>query len=234
MWVTRTKPCFYITGLTLSCVMSIVTLYSEDKIGPKMKPPRTPRKRGRPPKGEFSDKKATLTTRITEPVRAGLDREAQRNGRSLSQEVELRLAQSLKAPKKLERAFGNKRNRAFAMLVARLIRALELSTGKSWREDPYTCEALRAGFTILMARLAPDGDVMIPERIAEDIEKNHEVFEQYKRPEGLALACAIGIFDSLLAYESPPIDYPPSTHYSDAYYEYPAIRKDLGLDGGKK
>ena len=55
----------------------------------------SPRKRapgaGAKPKGPFKGKSATLTTRITPETRVELERSAQELGRSLSQEVELRL-----------------------------------------------------------------------------------------------------------------------------------------------
>lgn len=49
---------------------------------------------GPKPRGPFQDKRKTLTTRITEDTRARLDAAAQQTGRSLSQEIELRLEKS--------------------------------------------------------------------------------------------------------------------------------------------
>jgi hypothetical protein len=50
---------------------------------------------GRKPNGPLRHKTATLTTRITEGTRAALVAAAERGGRSLSQEVELRLIATL-------------------------------------------------------------------------------------------------------------------------------------------
>src|SRR5262245_39915466 len=50
---------------------------------------------GRKPKGHIKGKFATFSTRITPETRAALEREAARNGRSLSQESELRLQETL-------------------------------------------------------------------------------------------------------------------------------------------
>ena len=54
---------------------------------------------GRKPKGPFKGKTETLTTRITPELRRGLQLEADRNSRSLSQEIELRLRYSRTAGK---------------------------------------------------------------------------------------------------------------------------------------
>jgi len=48
-------------------------------------------KRGVKPRGPFANKKRALTTRITEETRAMLEADAEAAGRSLSQEIELRL-----------------------------------------------------------------------------------------------------------------------------------------------
>src|SRR5262245_47348861 len=53
---------------------------------------------GRKPQGEIKGKSATFATRITPETRAALDRSAKRNGRSLSQEVEILLNRALGRP----------------------------------------------------------------------------------------------------------------------------------------
>jgi len=50
---------------------------------------------GRKPQGEFHGKSTTMTTRITPMLRKALDEACEASGRSLSQEVEYRLAQSV-------------------------------------------------------------------------------------------------------------------------------------------
>ncbi len=53
---------------------------------------------GRKPKGPFKGKSAAITTRVMPATRSALQREATRNGLSLSQEIELRLVHSLRGP----------------------------------------------------------------------------------------------------------------------------------------
>jgi TraY domain len=48
-------------------------------------------KPGPKPRGPFKDKRRTITTRITEEIRAKLEAACAASGRSLSQEIELRL-----------------------------------------------------------------------------------------------------------------------------------------------
>ena len=52
------------------------------------------RKRGPRPRGPYAYKRKTLSTRITAETRKRLDMAAEASGRSLSQEIELRLEQS--------------------------------------------------------------------------------------------------------------------------------------------
>lgn len=188
---------------------------------------RKPRRRGRPPKGEFIDKKATLTTRITNAVRAGLEREARRNGRSISQEVEFRLAESLKARK----SRLNDRNRALAFLVGKLAEDIESVTNKSWLDDPYTCEAIEAGLKILIGNYAPRGEPKIPDWIAADIAKKPEIYDQFKTPDGLGWAHAHGLISQVaMLTEEPPVDHPKNQHYADGFYQFPKVRRAFGLD----
>lgn len=200
--------------------------------GEKMaKTPRKLRKRGRPPKGEFANKNATLTTRLTEPVREGLEREAKRNGRSLSQEVERRLFESLEAPKRWERAFGNVRNRALAYMVAQLAEGIEQYAHKSWRHDPYTCQALEFGLKVVVGHYAPEGKPEVPDTIAADIARSPEINEQFKRPEGLGWAIAQGLIDAVRTHrEAPPVNHPENVAYADGFYQFPKVHRAFGLD----
>jgi hypothetical protein len=76
----------------------------------------TLRRRGPRPKGPFEGQVLTLTTRITPETRAKLDAVAASNGRSLSQEVELRLVRSIEEDKQLASMMEQRRS---AMMQAR-------------------------------------------------------------------------------------------------------------------
>ena len=117
---------------------------------------------GRKPRGEFKGKSATLTTRITHETRAAMERAAQKNGRSLSQEVERRLYDSAR----------NERSRrvdvrALAEAVAIVTEKVELATGKQWLQDAFTGEALRRGIEVLIRHFAPHGAQVVPPRVEE-------------------------------------------------------------------
>ncbi len=64
----------------------------------------TRRRPGPKPRGPFQNKRLTLTTRITEDLREKLEAAAEASGRSLSQEIELRLTQSFTADETLATA----------------------------------------------------------------------------------------------------------------------------------
>ena len=105
---------------------------------------------GRKPRGEFKGKSATLTTRITPETRAAMERAAQKSGRSLSQEVERRLIDSVR----------NERNRrsdvrALNEAIAIVAEKVEIATGKQWNQDASTGEELRRGIDVLVRHFAP-------------------------------------------------------------------------------
>ena len=111
-------------------------------------------------------KTATFTTRIQPELRAALDRAAQEKKRSLSQEVEKRLHESFEFPAWVARKFGPPHIAALSRLVSEVGQTVELLTGKRWREDRFTFEALKSAVNILLDRLAAEGDVQLPERCA--------------------------------------------------------------------
>lgn len=117
---------------------------------------------GRKPRGEFKGKSATLTTRITPETRAAMERAAQKSGRSLSQEVERRLNDSVR----------NERNRrsdvrALAEAIAIVTEKVELATGKNWLQDAFTGDALRSGIEVLVRHFAPHSTRVIPPKVEE-------------------------------------------------------------------
>jgi hypothetical protein len=186
---------------------------------------------GRKPKGEFPGKSSTLTTRLTPATRAGLEREATRSGRSLSQEVERRLVQSLEAPSAIaKRAFGNDRNKALAVLVAKLATQIELLTGKSWRADRFTFEAVARGMPVLLQWLAPPGESTVPEQVTA-IGKGSPNAALWEQPERLGVMCASGLLDQLRLATAPPRGHGPDVYFADEYYQFPKLKRDLELMG---
>lgn len=185
---------------------------------------------GRKPRGEFRGKSATLTTRITPELRQGLEREARRNKRSLSQEVERRLRDSLAYPEKVRKAWGAPHVHALARLVSRAVSNIEWSTGKRWHADLFTGQAVRVAIEVILNRIVPEGPMVIPERIEAMATAARVEAEFYRRPDRLGTSYALGLLNSLEAYEQPPPpNHPPNEHYSDLFYDMPNIGQALGI-----
>lgn len=185
---------------------------------------------GRKPEGPFKGKTATLTTRITSELRSALDREAKRNNRSLSQEVEQRLRQSIDQPKQQGKILGAPHNPAFASIVARLAANIELVTGENWRKDAFSFQALKSAIEFAFSKLAPNGPVRVPARIKQTaVGLNSSQSEQFFKPDGVALAVALGFWDQLEIIEMPPLNHPRNVYYAEESYSLPNIRRDLDL-----
>lgn len=163
---------------------------------------------GRKAAGPFSNKLATLSTRITQETRNRLEqatarRRAERGAApwSLSQEIETRLRQSLDLPEKLkkaekewEEAWGPPHIRALAQLVSRLVRNIEREVGAgpphpfapdktvdfdlAWHRDPYTHQAVTTAIARLLAHYKPAGEVRIPKKIKQWAEQARSAGEE--------------------------------------------------------
>jgi len=137
---------------------------------------------GRKPKGEFVGKSATITTRIRPDTRDELETAARTNGRSLSQEAELRLRANLRPTD------AQRRNRALGHAITLLAESIEKPTGRSWLEDPFTGRALRYAiehFAFYFAAISTDGTVEVPPGIKEEASKMPDLFaEQFRQPAG--------------------------------------------------
>lgn len=112
---------------------------------------------GRKPRGEFAGKTATLTTRITPATREALERAAQKSGRSLSQEAEHRLDQSLLINRDRRRDV-----RALGEAIAMLLQCVERATEARWADDAFTCRALQHGIEFLISHFGPREALAVP------------------------------------------------------------------------
>jgi hypothetical protein len=119
-----------------------------------------PRKRapggGRKPQGEFSNKRAQLATRVTLATRKALDSAARKSGRSLSQEVEHRLRDSLKGSDKADR---DPATAALTHLITRSAETISLVSKRPWNGNRWCIETLKFAVTKLLDQVpAPDSD----------------------------------------------------------------------------
>jgi hypothetical protein len=107
---------------------------------------------GTRPQGPFRDKRRTLTTRITDETRTKLDEAAAASGRSLAQEIELRLDRSFTEgvlAESLELSFGRE-TAAVMLAVAFAMRRVSPLVGLPAAND-------EAGFTFDAAFIADQG-----------------------------------------------------------------------------
>ena len=110
-------------------------------------------KSGPPPRGPFEDKHSALSTRITKKTRKRLDHATAVSGRSLSQEIELRLEQSFRD----EDAVGGAETSALLKLMAAGAIIVQQRTGKSWTEDWDTFVAVQQCWKKLLVATAFPG-----------------------------------------------------------------------------
>jgi len=185
------------------------------------------RKPGRPRKERSQNLSAQLSVRVPAALRDELQREAHRNRRKLSQEINARLSNSMKT-KRLHRESDHTYWLGFA--VRYLANGIEGTTEKSWLDDRYTFDAVVEALKIILAPSLPNGDVVLPDRIDADVKKRPDVYKQYEQPEGLASAFALGLITTIKTTPELPVKLPPNVHFSDTFYYAPKIRKAWGWD----
>ena len=196
-----------------------------------------PRKRaagaGRKPKGPINGNSGWLQARITEDLRARLEQAAAENGRSLSQEAQVRLRESFDLPSKLQDSWGPPEVRALAQFVSRAARSAQNSVvgpfteagDLAWHRSPYTHAAIEAAVAVILARFKPAGPLEIPQNVKER--------EAYAGPEqttaeSLGRAIAMGLLMQYDAHQRAPEKFSPGAHYGEAHYVFPQLRKELG------
>ena len=116
------------------------------------------RKGARPgarPRGPYEEKRSTLTTRITEGTRKKLEDSAHDAGRSLSQEIELRLDRSYAQEEELYARFGGKGQYRWLLLLAATLQMIEEVTGKKWDQDHQTNDEARDAIKVFVERFSP-------------------------------------------------------------------------------
>jgi hypothetical protein len=124
---------------------------------------------GRKPRGDFHDKRAQLTTRVTEATRDALEIAAHKSGRSLSQEVEHRLRESLRS-----NGNGDKADRALAYLIGDITRLVRLTSQRPWQTNRWLIETVKFAIAELLDRLPatdterpPNLEAFTPEQLGK-------------------------------------------------------------------
>jgi hypothetical protein len=136
---------------------------------------RERKRRGPQPRGEFEDKRRTLTTRITDITRQRLEAASRTNGRSLSQEIEWRLERSFEQQGALREAMDLWCGRKLAGLLLLLGHVMRMAGanartlptdgmpayGWDWFSNAYAYDQAVRAAKCAFERYRPDGDPSI-------------------------------------------------------------------------
>jgi hypothetical protein len=188
-------------------------------------------------KGPINGNYGWIQARITEDLRARLEQAAAENGRSLSQEAQVRLQESFDLPAKIQKDWGPPDVKALAQLVSRVVRSIHNSVGANpfaeagdlaWHRNSFTHAAVCAAITTLLAHYKPEGSAETPSQVKKRAEwVAPEQAETMITPESVGESCALGLLDQL-AIMTRPKKIDPNAHYGDSHYVLPHIRDILG------
>lgn len=205
--------------------------------------------RGRPPKGTHRGKSAVFSTRITPQTRRGLEEAAKRSQRSLSDEIETRLSESLTDGDEYKK---DRPTRDLYYLIEKMTGPMTVPAradlgwkeSRTWRNDKFLFLAFKAAIAELLDRLAPAGEIDpdVPETLrlvargtsglsAEDA-------AQYDTPEKYAHLTVQAFWHWFMTTErldvkgAALLNLPPESHS----YQFPKIRELFGITsrGAKK
>jgi hypothetical protein len=164
-----------------------------------------------------------LTTRITPETRAGLERAARESGFSLSQEVERRLRESLKREHKRPPDVL-----ALAEAIAQVTEKIQQRTGKQWREDAFTGEALRHGIEFLIRHFAARGAPVVSPRVKEAVATMLVANERDLTPAGVGGIEAAKVITLIEHFRGWPEAQLHHVTWSNELYRYLQLLRDLG------
>ena len=142
---------------------------------------KTKRKPGRPGRPRTVGERVPLGLRVTPELKAKLDSAAKDSGRSQSQEVELRLEQSLRSEGALYEALDLAYGRELTAVVLTLARALHFTGTRTafvskfteegiekWMSNPYAFDQAISAANVVLEAFRPEGKVEVPTHIALD------------------------------------------------------------------
>jgi hypothetical protein len=140
------------------------------------KPGNAKRPRGRPPQPEGARRRSNLTLRVSDKTKAGLERDAAANGRSLSEEAEARLDQAARSQQMLEQGLDLALGRPGTGLILAIVQAMRdvahgaafVTTnrggGDGWVNSPFAFEQVSRAIAAIVEAVRPEGDVTPPVR----------------------------------------------------------------------
>jgi TraY domain len=113
------------------------------------------RARGRPRLGDETAKRAAFNTRVRTALKQSLEAAAERNGRSLSEEIEFRLERSLDEERTLVSAFELGFGRTVAAITLAIGHVIREAVPPDWTSDPEAFREAVDGVKLLLAILDP-------------------------------------------------------------------------------
>jgi TraY domain len=122
-------------------------------------------RRGPQPKDVANTKSVHVGFRMTPQLHELLVEEAQKAGRSLSQEIDFRLRRSFEFEgphQQLKDRFGGETTYWVFLIAGNLVRRLENFTGERWWRDPYTHRQLKVLMATILDCFKPDGRPRTP------------------------------------------------------------------------
>jgi len=172
-----------------------------------------------------------LTTRITPEIRAGLESAARESGTSLSQEVELRLRDSLRREHKRPPDVL-----ALAEAIAQVIEKIQQRSERQCREDAWTGQAVRHGINSLVRHFAAHGEAVTPPSVEKAAEKAAEeaalrglpVIEGDRSPAGVGEIEAAKVITMIEHFRGWPEAQLRRVVWSKDLYRYLQLLRDLG------
>src|SRR6266851_2066207 len=159
-------------------------------------------KRGPAAKGEFGDKSAVLSTRISAELRAALEKSVAQSGLTLSREIEHRLRRTFSDDEKISEGFGTRRNRAFMHIAAMLTQTLHRKDqpAAEWLDDPWLFEQYVIKLNALLEAFRPPGVASPPANVfGTPILDNEEVHRHVARASVALLVSAVQNADASLS-----------------------------------
>lgn len=118
-------------------------------------------KRGPAPKGEYLEKSAVLSTRITQDLRDQLEQSVKKSGLTLSREIEHRLRRSFADDAIAVEGYGDSRNRALMRMLALAVQTAwnPERPDANWLEDPWLFDHVVKTLNSLLQAIRPEQPV---------------------------------------------------------------------------
>ena len=122
-------------------------------------------KRGPAAKGEFGDKSAVLSTRISADLRAWLEKAKAESGLTLSREIEFRLRRTFTVDETIKESFGSRRNRALMKMLSMAMETTsrpDSSSERDWMDDPWLFDQVVRTLNNILRAIRPPGEAESP------------------------------------------------------------------------